>query len=296
MNKRSEPVVLPRGVVTVLLTDVADSTRWWTKGGPEPATAMARQAEIIVGAVSAHGGVRPVEQGEGDSLVAVFERASDALAAAVDAQLALAAEPWPGPAVAVRMAVHTGEAEFRDEQTYGGEAIIRCARLREHAQGGQVLVSAATAEIAGERLPAGTSLIPLGEVSLRGLARPERVHQLVHDAVTTTLADLGPRSARLGSWPTRLVGRTQERRDVVELIGDARLVTVTGTGGAGKTRLAHAVAVELSPCFDDVAWVDLAGLTADDEVATAVVRGCGAREVPGVGTLDVLTAWLRTRD
>lgn len=223
---------LPQGVVTFLLTDVADSTRWWRDAGIEAAPAMARQAEIIAGAVSAHGGVRPLEQGEGDSVVAVFLRASDALAGALQAQLALAAEPWGETAVAVRMAIHTGEAEFRDKQTYGGQAIIRCARLRDHARGGQVLVSAAAAEVTADRLPPGARLVPVGETALRGLPRTERVYQLIHDGLAAPVAELAPPRRRLGTWPTPLIGRVRERQELDALLIDARLVTITGSGGA----------------------------------------------------------------
>lgn len=294
--ERPERRTLPSGVVTFLLTDVAGSTRLWTAGGPEAASAMARQAEIIGTAVAAHRGIRPLEQGEGDSVVAVFERASDALAAAIDAQLGLGAEPWGQDAVAVRMAVHTGEAEFRDEHSYGGAAIIRCARLREHAEGGQVLVSAATAELTVDRLPPGASLVPVGEVTLQGLPRAERLHQLVHQALTAPVADLGQRGHRLGAWPTPLIGRVRERQEVGGLLENGRLVTITGAGGAGKTRLAHAVATDLRQRFDDVVWIELARVASDADVATAVAQACGAREAPGVELFDVLAAFLHAKD
>src|SRR6516162_3745740 len=112
------------------------------------ARAVARHYELLDTAVAAHRGVRPVEQGEGDSVVAAFSLASDAIAAALDAQRALQGEPWPAATpVRVRMAMHTGEAELRDGGNYFGTAVIRCARLRALAYGGQVLVSAATAEL-----------------------------------------------------------------------------------------------------------------------------------------------------
>ena len=296
MDDRGEPGPLPKGVVTFLLTDVAGSTQWWTTGGPEAGQAMARQGEIIGAAVAAHGGARPLEQGEGDSVVAVFERASDALAAALEAQLALAAGPWAGPPVGVRMAVHTGEAEFRDDQAYGGEAIIRCARLRDHAQGGQVLVSAATAEVAADRLPPGAALVPVGEATLRGLARTERAHQLVHEALAAPVAQLGAVADRLGSWPTRLVGRATERAEVGALLDEARLVTLAGTGGTGKTRLAHAVAVDLTWRFSDVVWVELARVTDEADVATAVAHACGALQAQGVEAVEVLAGFLGARE
>ncbi|HEY3239254.1 MAG TPA: LuxR C-terminal-related transcriptional regulator [Acidimicrobiia bacterium] len=140
------PVPLPAGTVTLLLTDIEGSTRSWEAHGQAMAAAVARHYEILDSAIVGHGGVRPIEQGEGDSLVAAFARASDAVAAALEAQRALVEEDWPaGAALAVRMAVHTGEAQLRDERYYTGPSIIRCARLRALAHGGQVLISNTTA-------------------------------------------------------------------------------------------------------------------------------------------------------
>ena len=129
---------LPAGTVTFMLTDVEGSTRLW-ESDPEAMTeAIARHYELLDAAVALHGGVRPVEQGEGDSVVAAFTRASDALAAALDVQLAFQAEPWPaGAAVRMRIALHTAEAQLRDEGNYFGQAVNRCARLRAVAHGGQ---------------------------------------------------------------------------------------------------------------------------------------------------------------
>src|SRR5262249_13172287 len=132
---------LPTGVVTFLMTDVEASTSLW-RAAHGAAGLMARQAELIGEAVAKHGGGRPPGQGDGASLLAACARRAAALAAALEARRALAAEPWPeGQAVRVRMAVHSGLAELRDAHNYGGLALIRCARLRSLAHGGQVLVS-----------------------------------------------------------------------------------------------------------------------------------------------------------
>src|SRR5438094_7792244 len=168
------PSDLPVGVVTFLLTDVESSTRLWREAAAEAMVVIARHSELIAAAVARHGGRRPLEQGEGDSTVAAFARASDALAAALEAQRALAGEPWPESArVRVRMAVYTGEAELRGAGTYGGSAIIRCARLRSLAHGGQVLVSTATREVVGDGLPSDAMLVALGTVQLKGFDRSE---------------------------------------------------------------------------------------------------------------------------
>lgn len=147
----------PTGTVTFLLTDVESSTQAWEFDAAAAGAALARQEEILAAAVANHGGFRPLEQGEGDSVVAAFVRASDAVAAAVEAQVALAMEPWPTvQPIRVRMALHTGEAEARDGR-YSGPTIIRAARLRGAAHGGQTVVSRATAEEVSEALPEGAA-------------------------------------------------------------------------------------------------------------------------------------------
>ena len=164
-------VAVPSGTVTFLLTDVEGSTRLWSEVPARMATGTARHYEILDGAVEAHGGVRPVEQGEGDSVVAAFVRPSDAVAAAVEAQTRLLAElDW----LPVRMAVHTGEAILRGEDNYVGPSIITCARIRACAHGRQILVSDATQRLLEGLVP----LIDLGAVRLKGIVAPERVWQV----------------------------------------------------------------------------------------------------------------------
>lgn len=131
---------LPVGTVSFMLTDLEGSTRLWESAPEAMALAVARHYELIDAAITRHGGVRPVEQGEGDSVVAAFTRASDALAAALYIQRAFHTEKWPdGARLKVRIAVHTAEAELRDEGNYFGRAVNRCARLRAIAHGGQVV-------------------------------------------------------------------------------------------------------------------------------------------------------------
>lgn len=155
---------LPAGTVTFLLTDVAGSTRRWESGREAMARAIARHYEIIDEAVASHGGVRPVEQGEGDSTVSAFARASDAVRAALDIQRAMQAEPWPpGAPIRVRVGLHTGEAQLRDDGNYFGPSITRCARLRSLGHGGQTLCSRTAADLVSEDLPHGVTLTDLGE-------------------------------------------------------------------------------------------------------------------------------------
>jgi hypothetical protein len=236
------------------------------------AVAVARHYEILDLAISAHGGVRPEEQGEGDSIVAAFSRASDALSAALDAQRALQREPWPASTpIAVRMAIHTGEARLRDEANYVGMAIIRTARLRSLALGGQVLVSSASRDLALDQLGDEISLKDLGEHRLKDLARPERVYQLAHSELTSEFAPLRSLDATPNNLPVRLstfIGRVDELTTLATLVATQRMVTITGSGGAGKTRLALQMAAEQVDRFaDGVWWIELAPLAEAGDVA-----------------------------
>lgn len=134
MSEVPGPGPLPAGVVTFVLTDVVGSTRLWESDREAMTRAISRHYQIIDEAVAKHDGVRPVEQGEGDSTVSAFARATDAVAAAIDIQRAMSSEPWPdGTEVRVRIGVHTGEAHFRDDRSYTGPALNRCARMRGSA-------------------------------------------------------------------------------------------------------------------------------------------------------------------
>ena len=260
---------LPVGTVTFLLTDVEGSTSAWQAAPGVMGQAIARHYEILDAAVAAHGGVRPQEQGEGDSIVGAFGRASDALTAAVAAQQALGAERWPdgltGP-LRVRMAIHTGEAQMRDEANYVGQAIIRTARLRAIAHGGQLLVSQAVRDLVIDQLGDRVELVDLGLHRLKDLARPEHVWQVAATGLACEFPPLKSLDAVPNNLPMELssfVGRKSEIGVVGGLVAGNRLVTVMGSGGAGKTRLAQQVAAQLSGDFPDGTWwVELASVDA----------------------------------
>lgn len=288
---------LPTGTVTFLLTDIAGSTRGWEADAEAMSRAVRRHYEIIDDAVAVHGGVRPVEQGEGDSVVAAFERASDAIAAALEAQRRLNVEAWAtSEPVRVRIAVHTGEAELRDERNYAGPAVIRAARLRSLGHGGQTLVSRTAADLVVDRLPEGASLRDLGRYSLRDLGRPEQVFQLCHPALNgefPTLRSLDAFPNNLPPQMTSFVGRERELGEVCRLLGEARLVTLTGAGGCGKSRLAlHAVADSVDAYPSGVWWVELAPLVDPELVAHSVMQAINLQEDPTQDLLDRLTGYL----
>ena len=293
---------LPSGTVTFLLTDVEGSTALWERDPEAMRRALARHDTLIGAGIECRGGVVVKHRGEGDSVFAVFARVSDAVAAAADLQRALQAEPWPIPALLrVRMALHTGEAELR-ESDYYGVAVNRCARLRSAGHGGQILLSEATAAIARESLPEGAGVRDLGTHRLRDLQRPERIHQLVLPDLLTefpALASLDGRPNNLPVQPTPLIGRERE----VDLVGslllreDVRLLTLTGPGGTGKTRLGLEVAADGLDYFEDgVFFVALAPISDPALVIPAIAQTLGVREAGGRALLGCLKAYLRGRD
>ena len=271
---------LPAGTVTFLLTDIESSTRNSEADRAAMAGAVARHYELLDRAVVDHGGLRPVEQGEGDSVVAAFARASDAIAAALAAQRALLGEV--GGVFQVRMAVHTGEAMLRPDRdgvvrNYVGPAIIRAARLRACGHGGQVLVSAAAAELAADVLPKGVSLLDLGSRRLRDLVRPERVFHLVHIDLPGEFPPLRSLEELPNTLPTpltSLLGRHDELTALPAVLAAHRLVTLTGAGGVGKTRLAQQVAANLIDHHPGGTWwIELAPATTPEAVMSTVADG-----------------------
>src|SRR6516162_7758886 len=252
--------LLPTGTVTLLLADVEGSTRLWQTQPEEMTAAFGRLDRALGDLVSARGGVRPVEQGEGDSFVAAFARASDALACALELQRA------PLAPIRLRIGVHTGEVQLRDEGNYIGATINRAARIRDLAHGGQTVLSGTTEDLVADVLPADAWLIDLGRYELRGVPRPERVVQLCHPDLVNEFPPLRtPKSVGAHNLPVQLtsfVGRGAQMTALEKLLVDNRLVTLTGAGGAGKTRLAVEIAARIGAEFGDGVWyVDLAPIT-----------------------------------
>jgi predicted ATPase/class 3 adenylate cyclase/DNA-binding CsgD family transcriptional regulator len=286
--------LLPTGTVTLLLADVEGSTRLWETQPDEMTAALARLNQKVSEIIAERDGVRPVEQGEGDSFVAAFARASDAVAAALEMQRA------PLAPIRLRIGVHTGEIQLRDEGNYAGPTINRTARLRDLGHGGQTLLSGTTEDLVAERLPADSWLTDLGTHPLRDLPRPERVAQLCHPDLVNEFPPLRVsktvNSQRLPVQLTSFVGRDAELAQVRELLTQNRLVTLTGAGGAGKTRLAIQVAGQLSGEFGDGVWyVDLAPITDPDLVPVTAARSFGLPDQPGRSTMDTLARFIGDR-
>lgn len=287
---------LPTGTLTFLLTDIERSTALWEEHGEAMAQAVERHERLITAATEQGGGVVVRSRGEGDSCFCVFPTASGALAAALQAQLALAAEPWPGPRIAVRMALHTGAAELRDGQYYG-TVINRCARLRGIGHGGQTLLSSATEKLVSESLGPRSTLRDLGTHRLPDLAQPERVFQLSHPDLPAAFPALVSLDAFPNNLPvqlTRFVGREEELAALGDLVGASRLVTITGPGGCGKTRLSLQFAANSLSTFADGVWlVNLAAISDGGLVASEVASTLGLREEPNRELRETLVDYLR---
>ena len=292
---------LPAGTVTFLLSDIEGSTRLWEAHPDAMRRAVPRHYEILSEAVARHDGVRPVEQGEGDSVVAAFSRASDAAAAALDAQLALHVESWPeGIELGVRIALHTAEAQLRDEGNYFGVALSRCARIRAIARGGQTLVSHPTHDLVVDLLPDGAELVDCGEHRLRDLSRPEVVFALVHPGLPSVdpaqLRSLDKLPNNLPVQLTSFIGRVRELAELREALANTRMLTLTGAGGSGKTRLALQLAADALDGFPDgVWWVELAPVTEPELVGEATARALGVRPLAGMTNLDAVCRYLAHR-
>lgn len=285
---------LPTGTVTLLLADIEGSTRLWETRRLDMAAAIERLNAIVSELVAAHGGVRPLEQGEGDSFVVAFAKASDAVACALALQRA------PVEPTRLRIGLHTGEIQLRDEANYAGPTINRAARLRDLAHGGQTVLSGATEAMVLDRLPEDAWLADLGSHVLRDLPRQERVLQLNHPDVRVEFPPLRVtpvlRRSRLPVQLTSFVGRAEQVVQVGELLGDNRLVTLTGAGGAGKTRLAIRVAAEAEADFDgEVFFVDLAPITDPAVVPVSVARSLELTDQPGRTTTETIQKFVRDR-
>jgi predicted ATPase/class 3 adenylate cyclase len=275
-------VGLPGGTVTLLFTDIEGSTRLLDALGPAYAEALAEHRRRVRAAVAEHGGVEVDTQG--DAFLCAFESAREAVFAATAAQTALAGTP-----VHVRIGVHTGEPALTDEG-YVGLDVHRGARICAAAHGGQILVSSTTRDL----LDGSVELRDLGAHRLKDLAEPQHLYQLVADELEQNFAP--PRSETAPSNLPRpsspLVGRTDEIASLVELVREGtRLVTLTGPGGSGKTRLSLAVADELTPAFPDGAFfVGLAAVTDPDLVPSMIASALGVNELSGQSLARLLGA------
>jgi predicted ATPase/DNA-binding SARP family transcriptional activator len=290
----------PSGTLTLLVADIEGSTRLWEELPDAMARALRRHDEILRSAIESSGGY--VFKTAGDAFCAAFTTAPAAAQAARDAQLTLHAEAPPGPVgFKLRMALHTGACEGQGGEFFG-PAVNRAARLEDVAHGGQVVVSQVTAELMRDKLPEHTALRDLGNHRLKDLGHPEHVFQLDLEGLPNEFPPLRTLdhpelNNNLPVQLTSFVGRAKELTEVRRLIDERRLVTLTGPGGSGKTRLALQVAADLVDDSGDGVWfADLAPLSDQGLVAAVVASAIGVLEEPGRPVADTLIDALRDRN
>ena len=289
---------LPAGTVTLLFTDIEGSTRLLQELGRERyVRALAEHRRLLRDTFAAYGGVE-VEM-QGDSFHFAFASAREGVAAAAAAQQALAGHAWEVEPVRVRMGLHTGEP-IQADGLYAGLDVHRAARVMSAGHGGQVIVSARTADLVEGELPLGVALRDLGEHRLKDLSLPQRLYDLVIHRLPFEFPPpktLENRPTNLPVQSTPLIGRERELGELGELLGrrEVCLVTLTGPGGTGKTRLAQAASELVEQFRGGVFFVGLAPLGQAQLVLPTVAQTLGVREVPGQGLLETLASFLRKR-
>jgi predicted ATPase/class 3 adenylate cyclase len=289
--------VLPTGTVTFLFSDIEGSTQRWESHREAMDRALERHDALLRAAIEAHDG--HVFKTVGDAFCAAFARVSDAVAASVDAQRALEAEDFSAiGGLRVRCALHTGEAVERDRD-YFGPAVNRVARLIAIGHGGQILISGVTRDLARDSLPDGTTLVDLGSQRLQDLIEPEHVWQLGIVGLPIEFPPLRSLDALPNNLPiqrTTFVGREHDVADVKQLLERHRLLTLVGSGGVGKTRLAIQAGAEMLDRYPDGVWfVDFAPISDPELVASVVAQAVGMNQQQGRRVDESIPAWLRRK-
>jgi predicted ATPase/class 3 adenylate cyclase len=276
--RRQVDVALPQGTITFLFTDIQGSTRLLERLGPVYGDVLSTHGRLLREAAAHHGGVEVDTQG--DAFFLAFADPADAVAAAVDAQRRLLGHPWPhGEPVLVRMGLHTGTASIVDGG-YVGIDVHRAARIAGVAHGGQVVVSSETCELLRAAGVDGVTFRSLGEHLLKDIDEPEHIHQVEAPGLRTSFPPLTslPPPTNIPRRAGDLVGRERELTRLGDLLADpaVRLVTITGTGGVGKTRVAAAAALEALDRFPAGGYfVDLSALERPEQVPLAIGRELG---------------------
>ncbi len=288
--------VLPTGTITFLFTDIEGSTRLWQDHPEQMQANLARHDAGLRAAIQENGGY--VFKTVGDAFCAAFPTALQGVKAAIQAQQALAGQDWGPAAIKVRMGLHTGDAEERDSD-YFGNTLNRVARLMSAGHGGQTLLSRATQELVRDKLPAGVTLTDLGERSLKDLTRPEHVYQLNVPGLPGAFEPLKTLDAYRHNLPTQVssfIGREKEMAEIKQALEGHRLVTLTGPGGTGKTRLSLQVAADLLDRFPGGTWfVELASLGDPDLIPQAILGAAEMQTLPGRTALESLSDFLREK-
>jgi predicted ATPase/class 3 adenylate cyclase len=289
---------LPSGTVTFLFTDIEGSTKLAQQYPHDMPILLARHHEILNQVIQAQNGY--VFQVVGDSFSASFHSAIDALNATLSAQRLLQNESWTPVAIKVRMGIHTGAAQLNEEKQYSGYAVLALTqRVMSAGHGGQILLSGATHELVRDILPTNTELQDLGERRLKDLLRPEHLYQLNASGLPSTFPPLKTFDSFLNNLPTQLttfIGREREISEIKQELEQHRLVTLTGSGGTGKTRLSLQVAADLLDQFPNGVWfVELAPLGDPELVPQTILTTMGLVEQQGKSILQMLMDFLREK-
>lgn len=285
--------------LTFLFTSVESSATGWERYPKQMRLALERFESLSTPIIQQGGGRTVRARGESDTLFAVFDRPANAVRAALRLQLAVSSEAWPDEIeIRLQQALHTGDAESRDGDYYG-PPVNRCARMRSMAYGGQILVTMVTKHLAEQDLPQGVSFKDLGSHRLKDLADPEHVFQLVHPDLLFEFPPLRSLDALPNNLPVQLtsfVGREKEIAEAIELLEDARLLSLTGSGGCGKTRLGLQVAAEVMEKFKDGVWlIELATVGDPQLITSAIASALHLREEPGRDPGDTLIDYLKEK-
>src|SRR6266498_2824347 len=294
-NRRSQ---LPTGTVTFLYTDIEGSTQLWKQHRQTMAAAHARHDQILREAIESNNGY--VFQVVGDAFCAAFLTAADAVRAAVKSQMELDAENWGEAPIRVRMGIHTGKAEVQQDGFYSGFITLsHVQRLMSVAHGGQVLLSFTAQELVQDELPEDVQLRDMGRRQLKDWSRPEHIFQLVISGLQADFPPLSTPESFPHNLPIQLtsfVGREHELVELKQLLSKTRLLTLTGPGGTGKTRLALQIAEELLPSFADGVWFAESAPLTDASFLPQTIAGIfGLRELPNMPILNIVTDYLRAK-
>ncbi|MDQ6767402.1 MAG: tetratricopeptide repeat protein [Candidatus Eremiobacteraeota bacterium] len=296
-EKSKQRLSFPTGTVTFLFTDIEGSTQRWETHQRAMHAAVKRHDHLMRSAIERHGGY--VFKTVGDAFCAAFHNTPGAVAAALDAQRAINKEDFSAIAgLPVRMGLHTGRAHERDAD-YFGPTVNRVARLMSVGHGGQVLLSGVTKDLVCDELPDGTSLIDLGSHRLKDLAQAEQIWQLAAADLPSGFPPLNSLDARPNNLPvqlTNLLGREVDLERVKSLFSEHRLLTLSGAGGVGKTRMALQIGADLIDHYRDGVWfADLAPLSDPALVTSVVAKVLGISAPDGASVSESIPPWLRRK-